>query len=234
MVEEGMTHPFPNTMDFSGYNAPSRVECDVYDLVIEGAVPAEINGSWYQSVPDPQYPPMLGHDTFLSGDGMVRLLRFENGHVDFRQRYVRTERFTNERRARRSLYGLYRNPYTDDPSVRGRGRGANNTTPIYHGGRLLALKEDSHAVELDPHSLETIGTWDYGGKLRSETMTAHPRLDPRTRELYFFGYEASGLASRDVAYCVANADGELLREEWFEVPYCAMMHDFAVTEEHVI
>jgi carotenoid cleavage dioxygenase-like enzyme len=234
MVEEGMTHPFPNTMDFSGYNAPSRVECDVYDLVIEGAVPAEINGSWYQSVPDPQYPPMLGHDTFLSGDGMVRLLRFENGHVDFRQRYVRTERFTNERRARRSLYGLYRNPYTDDPSVRGRGRGANNTTPIYHGGRLLALKEDSHAVELDPHSLETIGTWDYGGKLRSETMTAHPRLDPRTRELYFFGYEASGLASRDVAFCVANPDGELVREEWFEAPYCASMHDFAVSEEHVV
>jgi len=25
-------------MDFSGFNAPSRIECDVYDLVIEGQV----------------------------------------------------------------------------------------------------------------------------------------------------------------------------------------------------
>ncbi|HVO47580.1 MAG TPA: carotenoid oxygenase family protein, partial [Steroidobacteraceae bacterium] len=229
-----MTKAFPDSMDFSGYNAPSRVECDVYDLVVEGNLPAEINGSWFQTVPDPQYPPMLGHDTYLSGDGMMRLLRFENGHVDLKQRYIHTERFKNERRARRSLYGLYRNPYTDDPSVRGKPRGVNNTTPIYHAGRLLALKEDSRAMEIDPHTLETLGEWDYRGKLRSATMTAHTRPDPRTGELYFFGYEAGGLASRDVAYCVANRDGELIREDWFQVPYCSMMHDFAVTREHAI
>lgn len=229
-----MTTPFPKSMDFSGYNAPSRVECDVYDLVIEGKLPEEINGSWYQSVPDPQYPPLLGHDTYLSGDGMVRMLRFENGHIDFKQRYIRGERFNNERKARRSLHGLYRNPYTDDPSVRGKNRGVYNTTPIFHGGKLLALKEDGRAMELDSHSLETRGEWDYGGRLRSQTMTAHPRLDPRTGELHFFGYEASGLATRDVAYCVVDRHGELKREDWFQVPYCALMHDFALTEEYVI
>jgi carotenoid cleavage dioxygenase len=229
-----MTTPFPESMDFSGYNAPSRVECDVYDLVVEGNLPAEINGTWYQSVPDPEYPPLLGHDTYLSGDGMVRMLRFENGHVDLKQRYIQSERLKNERKARRSLYGLYRNPYTDDPSVRGKGRGVYNTTPIFHGGRLLALKEDNRAMEVDPDTLETLGEWNYKGKLRSQTMTAHTRPDPATGELYFFGYEASGLASRDVAFCVANRDGELIREEWFEVPYCALMHDFALTKEHAI
>jgi carotenoid cleavage dioxygenase-like enzyme len=229
-----MTTAFPNSMDFGGYNAPSRVECDIYDLVVEGTLPAEINGSWYRSIPDPQYPPMLGHDTYLSGDGVVSLFRFENGHVDFRMRYIQTERWHNERKARRSLYGLYRNPYTDDPSVRGKGRGVANTTPIYHGGRLLALKEDSRGWELDPHTLETRGEWDYEGKLKSQTMTAHTRLDPETGELYFFGYEAGGLATRDVAFCVADRNGRLIREEWFQVPYCSMMHDFAVTKEHAI
>lgn len=229
-----MTSEFPQMMDFSGFNAPMRVECDLYDLVIEGELPREINGHWYQCVPDPQYPPMLGHDTYLSGDGMVRLLRFENGHVDLKIRYVQTERLRNDRAARRSLYGLYRNPYTDDPSVRSKGRGAANTTPVWHGGRLLALKEDSRAVELDPHTLETRGVWDYDGKLRSETMTAHTRLDPETGELYFFGYEAGGLATRDVAYCVADRDGKLIREDWFETPYVALMHDFVVTRKHAI
>ena len=112
-----MTTAFPASPDFSGHNAPARIECDIYDLVVEGTVPAELNGSWYRSVPDPQYPPRMGDDTYLSGDGMVRLFRFENGHVDFKMRYVQTERWKNERAARRSLYGLYRNPYTDDPSV---------------------------------------------------------------------------------------------------------------------
>ncbi len=229
-----MSNRFPESMDFSGYNAPSRIECEIFDLVIEGSLPAEIRGSWYQLVPDPQFPPMLGHDTYLSGDGMVRALRFDNGHVDFRQRYIQSERWKSERAARRSLYGLYRNPYTDDPSVRGKSRAVYNTTPIYHGGRLLALKEDSHARELDPVTLETRGEWDYEGRLRSQTMTAHTRLDPETGELLFFGYEASGLASRDVAFCVADRNGKLLREEWFQVPYCSQMHDFAATKEHVI
>jgi carotenoid cleavage dioxygenase-like enzyme len=233
-----MTKPFPESMDFGGYNAPSRIECDIYDLVVEGTLPEEINGAWYRLVPDPQYPPMLGHDTYLSGDGMMTVFRFENGHVDYKSRYVQTTRWKNERKARRSLYGLYRNPYTDDPSVQApdmnHSRGVANTTPVYHGGRLLALKEDSRAWELNPHTLETIGEFDYGGRLRSQTMTAHPRFDPETGELHFFGYEAGGLATCDVAYCVADREGRLIREEWFQVPYCSLMHDFALTREHVI
>jgi carotenoid cleavage dioxygenase-like enzyme len=229
-----MTAPFPQAMDFVGHNAPSRVEAEIYDLVIEGTLPEDLQGSWYQTVPDPQFPPKLGWDTFLSGDGMVRMFRFENGHVDFKQRYVRTERWQLERQARRALFGAYRNPFTDDASVQGRKRGVANTTPIFHGGRLFALKEDSRPWEVDPITLETLGEWNYDGKLRSETVTAHPRLDPQTGEMHFFGYEAGGLATRDVAYCVANKDGELVREEWLKVPYCALMHDFVVTQEHVI
>jgi carotenoid cleavage dioxygenase len=229
-----MTAPYPQAMDFVGHNAPSRIEAEIYDLVIEGTLPEEIQGTWYQTVPDPQFPPKLGWDTFLSGDGMVRMFRIRDGHVDFKQRYVRTERWQLERKARRALYGAYRNPYTDDPSVQGKGRGVANTTPIYHGGRLLALKEDSRPWEVDPDTLETIGEWSYEGQLRSQTVTAHPRLDPETGELYFFGYEAGGLATRDVAYCVADKNGRLVREDWFQVPYCALMHDFVVTKEHAI
>ena len=229
-----MTAPFPNSPDFIGYNEPMRLEGDIYDLVVEGEVPAEINGSWFRSVPDPQYPPKLGYDTMISGDGMVSLFRFENGHVDFRMRYVMTPRLLADRAARRSLFGRYRNPYTDDPSVKDVRRGAANTTPIVHAGRLLALKEDSRAMQLDPETLETLGEWDYDGKLRSQTMTAHPRWDPETNELYFFGYEASGLASRDVAVCKADAEGRLVREDWFEGPFCSLMHDFAATKEHLV
>ena len=229
-----MAQPFPHTMDFGGWNAPSRIECDIYDLVVEGSLPEEINGNWYRSIPDPQYSPMLGDDTYLSGDGMVSLFRFENGHVDFKMRYVKTERWKNERAARRSLYGLYRNPYTDDPSVQGKPRNVNNTTPVWHAGKLFATKEDSHAMEMDPHTLETIGMWDYDGKLKSQTMTAHTRLAPDTGDLYFFGYEAGGLCTRDVAFCVADKKGNLVREEWFAAPYVALMHDFAVTREHVV
>lgn len=229
-----MTKPFPNTPTFTGHDAPSRIEADIFDLEVEGEIPREIEGSWYRLTPDPQYPPLHGDDNYLSGDGMMSMFRFEGGHVDYRSRYVRTERFLAERKARRSLFGIYRNQFTDEAEVSGLDRTVSNTSPIWHGGRLLATKEDGLPYEIDPDTLETIGRFDWGGKLKTRTVTAHPKIDPDTGELLFYGYEASGDASRDMAFCVADRSGELVREEWFEAPYAAMVHDFAITKDYVI
>src|SRR4029450_3776361 len=86
---------------------------------------------------------------------------------------------------RRGLYGLYRNPHTDDASVKGAaGRSAANTTPVFHAGRLLATKEDGRPVELDPRTLETLGAYDLRRPLRSATTPAlagAPPPGPRPR-----------------------------------------------------
>jgi carotenoid cleavage dioxygenase-like enzyme len=229
-----MANPFPHSMDYAGHNEPMRIECDIYDMVVEGEIPAEINGVWYRSIPDPQYAPLLGDDVFISGDGMVNAITFENGHADYKLRYIMSERLKNDRAARRSLHGAYRNPFTDDPAVQGKDRGVYNTTPIVHGGRLFALKEDNLAMELDPLSLETKGKCNFGGKLKSQTMTAHTRYDFDTGELYCFGYEAGGLATTDVSYFIIDKNCNLIHEEWFKAPYVAMMHDFVVTKEHAV
>ena len=62
-----------------------------------------------------------------------------------------------------------------------------NTTPVWHAGRLLMTKEDGRPYRVDPHTLETMGSYDFGG-LRSKTMTAHVRIDSRTGDSSF-GYE---------------------------------------------
>jgi carotenoid cleavage dioxygenase len=130
--------------------------------------------------------------------------------------------------------GIYRNPFTDDPSVAGVDRTVANTTPYYHAGRLFMSKEDGLPYRIDPATLETVGRWDYRGRLRSQTLTAHPKIDLQTGELFLFGYEAAGLATPTIAYCIVSPDGELVSEQWFDAPYCAMMHDFAITEQHAI
>ena len=89
-----MSTTFPNMPDFIGHNLPSRIECEIFDLVVEGTIPPDIEGSWFRSIPDPQFPPMLGHDTALSGDGMVSAFVFtKGGHVDYKIRYVQTDRW---------------------------------------------------------------------------------------------------------------------------------------------
>lgn len=225
---------FPQTSQFTGMNAPVRIEASVRNLAVEGEIPAEIRGAFFRAVPDPAHAPKFEDDILLSGDGMVSRFLFADGAVDYDIKYVRTARFEAEQKARKALFGQYRNPFTDDPSVEGVDRTVANTTPIWHAGRLFMTKEDGRAYEVNPVTLETIGSWDYYGALKSQTMTAHARIDPDTGEMFFFGYEAGGWCDPNVAYCIADKDGNLTSEQWFEQPYLSTMHDFAITERHAI
>ncbi len=225
---------FPETIHFTGLNTPVGIEWSARNLDVVGEIPAEIDGAFFRAVPDPAHAPMFDDDIVLSGDGMVAKFAIHDGQVDYAIRYVETERYALEKDARHALFGRYRNPFTDDPAVAGRDRTVANTTPVWHGGRLFMTKEDGLGYEIDPDTLETIGRWDYHGTFTSQTFTAHPRVDPQTGEMFFFGYEADGLCSTKIAYGLADRDGNLMREQWFDQPYCSTIHDFAITEKYAI
>jgi carotenoid cleavage dioxygenase-like enzyme len=230
-----MAKLFPKTHEFSGgLYMPARFEGEVFDLEIDGKVPDEIDGTFFQVAPDPQYAPMLGDDIFFNGDGAISAFTFKDGHVDFKRRYVMTERLKAQRAARASLHGIYRNQYTNDPSVRDLNNSTANTNVIVHAGKLLAMKEDSAPYALDPVTMDTIGLWDFNGQLTSATFTAHPKIDPATGDLLCFGYEAKGDATPDIVYYEIDPNGRMKRETWIVAPYAAMIHDFAVTEHYVI
>ena len=210
-----------------------RFEADIFDCDVEGEIPAGLNGSLYRLGPDTAYPTLPG-DVTLNGDGMVSMFRFEDGHVDFRCRYVRTDRFLAERAARRRLYGKYRNPYTDAPEAPVQNRdNTGNTAAFFHNGRLYALREDSHPYEIDPETLDTLGIADFPG-MASKTMTAHPKIDPDTGEWWSYGLFADRRFDGDMALQVMDRSGKLVREEAFQAPYPGVCHDFAVTQDHVI
>ena len=115
-----------------------RAELDVADCEIDGKIPAELNGAFYRVGPDAQYPLRAGNIPF-DGEGHVSMFRIENGHVNFRSRFVRNERYVAQEKAGKILFPMYRNPYMDDPSVKGKSRGTHNTHIIHHNGMLLAL-----------------------------------------------------------------------------------------------
>ena len=226
---------FPNTPEYSGLNVPIGQEYELRDLAVEGRIPADVEGSFFRAVPDPAFPPyMEDGGAVLSGDGMISAVRFTGGKVHFAIRYVQTARHAAELAAGRALFGKYRNPYTDQPAAAGVDRTVSNTTPVWHAGRLLMTKEDGRPYRVDPHTLATLGRYDFDGQLKSQTVTAHVRIDPDSGEMFFYGYEADGLASTKVAYCIADRAGRLTREQWFDAPYCAMMHDFAITQNHAL
>lgn len=94
---------------------------------------------------------------------------------------------------------------------------------MWHGGKLLALEETHLPTAISHHSLDTIRYQDYG-KAISGPFTAHPKIDPKTGELVFFGYSANGPFSPLTSYGTISESGNVTRVEHFEAPYSSMVH----------
>lgn len=220
---------------FKGWGEPMRTESTIEGPeIIQGAIPEGLEGTLYRNGADWQYPSGRNDDIFIDGEGMYHMFRFEDGQVSYRSRWVTTERFEMQKQARRALFGRYRNRYTNAPEAKDANMGTANTTAMFHAGRLYALKEDDLPYELDPDTLETIGRTDMDGQITSSCFTAHPKVDPITNELLAFAYQARGDGTKDVVFYLFDADGRKINEVWFEMPYAACVHDFAVTDEWIV
>ncbi|MEY4762402.1 MAG: hypothetical protein RLZZ200_2258 [Pseudomonadota bacterium] len=229
-----MAHFRTDTNYYLNPAAPGRFEGHVPDLPVEGEVPAQLSGAFFRIQPDPLFPRMTDEDVYFNGDGLLGRFDFKDGQVSFQQRYVETDKLKLEKAAGRALFGRYRNPLTDDPSVKGRIRGTGNTNPFVHGGRLYALKEDSPAIVMDPRSLDTAGYTDFAGRMKGQTFSAHPKVDPVTGNMVSFGYCSTGPLTTDCTYMEVSPQGELVKEVGFKAPYYCMMHDFGVTQDYVV
>lgn len=130
------------------------------------------------------------------------------------------------------ILGKYRQPFTDlvDFPIH---RTVANTTIFPYRDKLLALKEDGPPYAMDPKTLQTHGVYDFEGQWESETFTAHPKYDVKTRELLCFGYEATGVASKENFYGVFDQHGKLIEKVWFTAPVCGFQHEMAATENWV-
>lgn len=210
-----------------------RAELDVRDCQVEGEIPADLSGAFYRVGPDPQYPMMKGNIPF-DGEGHVSMFRIANGRVDYRSRFVRNERYLAQDKAGRILFPMYRNPYLDDPSVKGLSRSTANTHIIHHRDLLLALKEDSPPTALDLLTLETrVPNYTFDGTLPSRTFTAHPKLDSQTGNMVAFGYEADGHGTDTISVFEYSPQGKLLWNARGKIPYVCGLHDFAVTQNFI-
>ena len=225
------SHPY-----LSGNFKPMRFEGEARFLEVEGELPDELIGSLYFNSSCPQFPPTSANYHWFAGDGKVHAYHFKgNGVVDYVTRWVRTQNFALEREAQRALFGnkKYGSRSEVDPSVRTIRAQTANTNAILHANKLFAMEDGIAPIELDPESLETLGSYDFSGSLDGP-MTAHVHVDPSTGEMIAFGRQVGGAGSPIMTHQVIDANGTLQCCERFEAPYCALLHDFAITENFVL
>jgi carotenoid cleavage oxygenase len=204
-----------------GNFAPVFEERTVADrLGRTGAIPPDLEGVLLRNGPNPVVVPEEEDDYhWFRGDGMLHAVSFADGEaVGYRNRWVRT----------RALAAKVGTPIPHGPAEPI--DGPANTHAVRFAGTILALAESGfpHAVSSD---LERARVEDFDGQL-SSPMTAHPKVDPDTGELHFFGVDVFGPPF--LRYHVADAAGRLCRTEEIEIPRATMMHDFALTETRAV
>ncbi len=211
-----------------GNFAPVREEITADDLKIIGELPPDLSGMFVRNGPNPQWQPK-GQYHWFDGDGMLHGVRISNGKASYRDRYVRTKGWQIEHEAGKAVWsGLLEPPQMDNPE--GAYKNVANTALVWHAGQFFALWEGGAPYAIKVPELETIGEYTYNGKLQS-AFTAHPKVDPITGEMMFFGYS---FAPPYLHYSVVSAEGELMKTVPIELPMGVMMHDFAITANYTI
>lgn len=208
-----------------GNFAPVRQEITTETLKVIGELPCDLSGMFVRNGPNPQWTP-IGQYHWFDGDGMLHGVRITNGKATYRNRYIRTQGWQIEHEAGKAVWsGLMEPPQPELPS-----KNTGNTALIWHTGQLLALWEGGapHAIQVP--ELATIGEYTYNHKLNS-AFTAHPKVDPVTGEMMFFGYS---FAPPYLQYSVVSASGELVRTVPIDLQIGVMMHDFAITSNYTI
>ena len=199
----------------SGHMTPVPDEITATELTVTGALPPELSGRFFRNGPNPLPGEDPGH--WFMGHGMIHGIRIRNGRAEwYRNRWVRTNQLAG--------HSTFRPDGTWDRTV-----GSANTSVTAHGGRIYALVESSFPYEVTPE-LETVGPCDFGGRLTTG-MTAHPKADPESGDLHFFGY---GFLPPYLTYHRLSAAGELVVSAEIDVPGATMNHDFAITARHAV
>ena len=239
-----------NSPFLHGNFGPVSEEVFFSDLEVIGEIPVELSGEFVRNGPNPKYVPKGGYHWF-DGDGMLHGVRIKDQKITYLNRYVRTKRLQDEEKADRVIYprigewrgviGLFKilllNLKTKVGAVNAdtvKGEGTANTALTFHHGKLMALVEADQPYALNilnDGKFELLGKLSYDGKLK-HAMTAHPKIDPITNELIFFGYEL--MKKPYCTYSVVSADGKLLHSTAIDIPHPVMMHDFAITENYSI
>lgn len=208
------TNPF-----LQGNFAPLTEERTLSPLRVRGALPSDLSGVLMRTGPNP-VGPIAEHHHWFVGTGMLHAIEMRGGRaLAYRNRFVRTP----EVEQALGLPAAPLSPYTTPLP----GRGSINV--IDHGGRVLALGEVGLPYEIDRQA-QSLREYDFDGALRTN-MTGHPKIDPITGELFFFGYDFGEVSLR---YHIADRNGRLVRSLDLQTKQPVMMHDFAVTATRVV
>lgn len=219
-------------LDLRGDMFPVDREVEAAECEVIGEIPDGLRGSFVRNGPNPMFEP-IGKYHMFDGDGMLHGVDFLDGKASYRNRWIRSRGLSAEMNLGRAVYpglsDVMNFPAEDLVGDAGPVKNPANTHIVRHAGKLLALWEQGLPTEIAP-DLSTVGEWNFDGGLTG-AMTAHPRIDPVTGEMFFFAYN---FFAPYLTYYVVNAAGQIVKKVGIDMPAPVMMHDMLITENYSV
>lgn len=202
---------------------------------IDGQIPPFVRGNYFLNGPARFSRGDFHYRHWLDGDGMVCSLRFGPDGVWFRNRFVRTTKFTAEELAGRAVFRAFGTAFSGDSLKRGMALESPANVSVYpFHGMLLAFGEQALPWQLDPDTLDTVGQFTFGGSLSEiSPFAAHPKFDPVTGEMFNFGVFFARKASKLWLYRFDQA-GRLLRRSSYALNNASSIHDFGLSSNYAV
>ena len=201
---------------------------------IEGEVPAGLRGSFFVNGPARFERAGMRYRHWLDGDGMVHRLSFGDDGVRHTTRFVQSKKLRDEDSEGRFVYRAFGTSFEGDRLRQGiMLESPINVSVCPLGGRLLAFGEQSLPMELDPVTLETLGSFDFGGRLNEVSpVSAHPKIDPSTGCMVAFGVSFSSRPTLNLFAYDPARNGYGRRRHSLGAP-CSI-HDFNLLPDYAV
>ena len=217
LTMQGIENPY-----LEGNFAPIADEVTATNLQVEGELPKELNGRYLRNGPNPIDQASQPNHHWFVGSGMVHGIRLREGKAEwYRNRYVGSKELSDFRGQ----------PDISGPNWNDSTGGPNTNVGTFAGKTWAMVEAGSTPVELT-YELETVGRNDFEGTLPG-AFTAHPKIDPVTREMHAMVYAWPQWMDH-VQYVVVGTDGKVRKTVDVPLPGMTMMHDMSLTEKYVI
>ncbi len=230
-LPENDEHPYR-----TGAWMPNTCEYEVIEPTIRGDLPDDLAGVYIRNTENPLHQ-ALGRYHPFDGDGMLHSIYFDAGHVEYRNRYIRTDGFEAELEAGEPLWaGLRENPKLskrDGWGARRRLKDASSTDVVVHNGvAATSFYQCGEVYELDPITLEHRGKANWmKGVTPGWGVSAHTKVDEATGDMLFFNYSKE---APYMHYGVVDASAQLVHYIPIELPGPRLPHDMAFTDHYAI
>ncbi|MEM7077002.1 MAG: carotenoid oxygenase family protein [Pseudomonadota bacterium] len=201
------------------------------EATVQGRWPEGLTGTLYRNGPAGHEVGGYRYHHWFDGDGLLQAYRFGPRGVTHQAKFIATYKRQSEQKAGRPLYSTFATgveaqaPVTSPDTLN-----PANISVLHHHDTLLALWEAGSPWEMDPATLETRGVYAFSDHTRGVPFSAHPRVDA-DGTLWNFGYLS--MANLLLLWHI-DKSGRLVKIDKIKADPITMVHDFVVTERHLV